>query len=131
MDYKRQYHFTQNIDLGTSQNSTVYVPACVSFPVKKIKFNFAYYISANIPTLYLVTSTRVNNEVVGSLGKYIYTDGAGVDHMADQLSEQNVIYHVFDQPQQFNGTIPLTFQQIIPGVVINSANIVSHIEFLG
>lgn len=131
--YNYQHYESATLNLGTSQQTTqtFQMSTPVSFPVKKIKFKFAYGIVADALVNYIASTTIEDTEIVGSLGKYVFTDGFGALYFADSLSEQTAISHIYPLPKRINGNISITFQQILAGAIITSARVFVLIEFLG
>lgn len=129
--YNYQHYDSAFFNLGTSQNATVKFPTNVGFPVKKIKFKFAYAIVADVLVNYIVSTSIEDTEIVGSLGKYVYTDATPLLYFADSLSEQTAISHIYPLPKKIAGDISINFEQILPGATITSARVFVLIEYLG
>ena len=131
MEYTKQYHKYQSLNLGTSDNITTQVQAYCPFPVKKIKFNFAYVISSADVPLYIITCDATNNDVVGVMNKYAFTDGANHLWFIENFKQTNVFEYIFRDPIQLANGINFTFDnQLILNQTISN-NVVVHIECLG
>ena len=115
---KQSYHY--HIDLTTNQLGSFYVPISANSVVKKIGFNFAYNISADDLTSYIITCENVNNEVVGLLNQFARSSG-GVIYCNDGLSTENEIVSYFDKP--LNGNLKFNYKQDINNVTVATCKI--------
>jgi hypothetical protein len=132
-EYKNQYHyfyrFTDLELIYLEDGETVYLNPNIIFPVKKVKFNFAYYFNSDGLVNFVATSNIVNSDVIGVLNRYSLTNNAGDVISADSLKESNSISFVFKDVQQISG---LSIKLIkLLNVTLTDADITIHIEFLG
>jgi len=125
-----QQHIFFNANLGTEHNVNIYVPAFVTFKVKKIKFGFSYTVNADDSITYIVTSDITNNDVIGVLNKFSVFNGVGNIIYCDSFSESKNMSYIFRNPIDVNGNIKLNFRLIENATNIISSNIIIHMEFL-
>ena len=112
-------------------NISLPIQANCPFPIKKIKFNFAYAIKSVTVPIYTITSDIVNNDIVGVQNNYAFTDANGNLWYVDPFKQDGVFEYIFRDPIMLNGNINFTFvnQGIAAQTITNT--VVAHVECLG
>lgn len=126
---RQQLHIFQNYTF--TADTIKYIQITSMFPVKEVKFNFAYSVSSavGIP-LVAITSSLVQNETVGVLANYGYYDATPTYNIRDTFKVSTTYSHIFRDPQVFNGQYTLNISNLIPANVINSGQLLAHVELL-
>jgi len=125
----QQYIYARPV-LGTNDDIDLSVDANVSFPVKKINFNFAYVINSTNNVYYTITSNMVNNDIVGIMSNFSHSDATPSNWAIDGFKEQNVFSYIFTEPRTINGSYIFSFNNQYTGLLISS-RVVLRMEFLG
>jgi hypothetical protein len=139
--YRNQLHIYQPLNLAYEvevDEKKVFVidnvtnrsiNANVPFPVKEVRFNFSYLITADVMPLLLVECSLVNWNVVGCLNNFATLDGSNEVVLTDNFKQQNNFSFIFKDPLTVQGSIDFRFENNIG--VLSVARIIAHIEFLG
>lgn len=118
------------MNAGFAYETTRHVSAFTVFPVKEIRFSWAYNISSEVGLNMLVTADITNNDIVGNFAQFQYEDGAGNYWYADGIKKANTFSYIFREARQVQGSILFTFNDTTASV-LNLGNITCHMEFLG
>lgn len=138
-DYKSKKHFFQSYDLyalagGVVQPiNSISVPfQCnVPFPVKEVRFSFAYGISADSLVMYIVSTDMVQSDVIGSLNNYAFTDAGGLAYYIEGFKKDKEMQYIFKEPRQVQNSISINFSNMQQLANISAMNVTVHGEFLG
>ena len=127
-----QKHIYKSFNNGTNSTITQQIPVSCSFPVKRIRFDFAYVITSTYITNFLVSvdMPTVHGEPCGVLNAFSAVIG-GNYYYQDGFSQDKVIEYVFADPQKIDGELNLTFNDLNQSFNnILTSSVVVHIECL-
>ncbi len=125
----QQQHVFASYSITSDTVKNINIP-CL-FPVKEIRFNFAYSItSSNNNIMIQVNSNAANGEVVGILNKFGQATVAPTWNIRDGLTTSTQYCHIFKDPIQLNGDYTLTFTNLLTPITITSGTVLAHIELL-
>lgn len=135
--YSNQQHLFYSFERKADYLDQLYVNVnqLPSFPVKEIKFDFAYSFTSNNVAQILVTADLANSELVGSLTNFSYVYNDGKDDLqvySDGFKASKCISFIPKDPIKIPGMIAFNFQNLIGTTTLSGSFVCTiHIEFLG
>lgn len=131
--YRNQLHTFTTLTTFTSGDNSISINP-PSFPVKEIRFDFAYNFKSTSYASILATADIANNELIGCMNNlnYVFNDGkADVYVFNDGLRNSKAISYIAPIPIKVPPGIVFNFKNQISPSVISDCVIVIHLEFLG
>lgn len=109
----------QRIDTSSTYKSNKFWLSC-PFPVKKIKFKFAYILTSDSITSYLVTCDLIPEIAIGSISTFARISGANVV-LQDGFKEDNSFSWEFKDPALLNTNVDFYFKPLlVPSQIVSS-----------